>query len=191
MSRSRLIFTVGASLYLAGCASSSLSTNESGITSRPTAWKVERKRDRLTDHVGVSASVISSNVKITSNLGRFNSAVLSVTCIAKSPTVMILFGWPIGRDGIAVASYRVDQNPAQSPKIKFIGTDAFTIEGQDARILIDEISNAQLLYVQVSATTGNQATADFNVAGGSEAIQQVINECPFETLQNSSSKKRR
>lgn len=178
----RKFFGFSISILLASCATGGPENlGNQSVTSLST-WKVDRSKSRLTDEVTKSASVTTTDVKITSNLGRFNAAVLSVTCISKKPTVMMHFGWPIGTSRTAIVSYRADQNKAQSPNVKFVGTDAFLIEDAAARTLIDEVVNANLLYVQVSATSGNSATADFRVYGGKDAISQVLAECPFPAV---------
>jgi hypothetical protein len=134
-------------------------------------WDISRKVDRLTDKPVTTILNTSKTAKITNKPG-FAASILGLSCGSDGPSASFYFGFPVGSNRIAVASYRFDSLPAQNPKIDFLNMEMFSINGADARVFFQQLAGSTNLFIQVSSVTG-QATAEFDTSGSEAPLAEL------------------
>jgi hypothetical protein len=181
-------------LTLAGCGGNGrmgISQNGLPVEIPPEKnWKVERKPDRLTDRVSLSATNASTKARVAGNTG-FAAAILNLSCGHKGPMALLYWGFPVGRNGVAIMEYRFDSQPAQRPHANFFNTETVVIEqADDMRTFLEQARLSSALYMQVSSVTG-QSSADFNTTESDKVVDMLLTECPLPAAAAAIPKKRK
>lgn len=171
----RLASILAVTACLLGCVATG-TEKPSAVAQTPTAWNVSQSVDRLTGQTSTSM-VTTGRAKYSNYLpGGFSG--LSVYCEDKSPTPMIAFDFPVGRNGISHVAYRFDNNPPKQPIADFISTQSFVIRNAfDRQEFIRELRNANGLYVRVISTIPSMAETDIPVMGAQRPLGLVMGSC--------------
>ena len=166
---------------LGACASGNIGTPLAG------EWKIEQRADRVADKPVQSAVLItrsrSTNVTKQDPTAQ-QMASVQLLCFDGEPVVRFYFSSDVGSNRNSRLSYKFDNNPARRPNARIL-QDFQTIMLEDKKDVVQfasDLRGAKRLDVTVTALINGMTVAEFNVDGGTAAIDAAFASCPLPAL---------
>jgi hypothetical protein len=145
----------------------------------PGAWKIARRIDPISGAPTATASLTITKYDWINarNLG----ADIILLCFKNEPVVRFSFLSRIGSNRSAGLSYRFDDKPGHTPKVRFLQdykTVVIDDQGEVARF-VDELAASKSLYLGITSLVVGRNAARFPVHGAPHAIEAAYASCPL------------
>ncbi|MGH6728400.1 MAG: hypothetical protein ACREB8_17935 [Pseudolabrys sp.] len=146
-------------------------------------WTIENSIDRITG-APLSNSILPTLRVSNGEIPFPPPAKLQLICFKQHPAVFISFDFKIGSTRNTEVGYRFDEKPGHEPRVRIIDDHKSLIIEDPAEVarFVGELATSDNLYVRIRALNAARTSAEFKVAGASDAIKAAYAGCPLQPV---------
>jgi hypothetical protein len=172
----RAAIVAGVACVLGGCAARDPLVSNA-VTASSGNWRVERQIDRITG-APMSSALLMAQAS-NSAVAFTKPVMLQITCFRNAPLVRLAFEFKVGSTRNSVFGYRFDEKPGREINARFInGFKTVVIEdGADVKPFLADLASSKVLYVRIRSLSSGRSSAEFQLAGGAEAVKAALAGC--------------
>lgn len=169
---------LAAAFALGGCAGEALRT-ETATKPDTGKWRFESRNDPISGAQVTTAWLSISSYNFLS--GNVYAGELQLMCFKSRPVVRLAFNMKVGSDRTAALAYRFDELPGQHVNASFFAREGIIVIDRKDEVVqfVDQLKDAQTLFLRVTRLRGGGFTAKFPVQGASQAVEATYADCPL------------
>jgi hypothetical protein len=168
-------------LALGACVTARDPIVTTAVPARAGNWMLDRQIDRTTGAPLSSAYVITKTSSYSS-VAFSHPAKMELTCFKGQPVVRFVFSFKVGSNRNSMLSYRFDDKPGREIAARFLHLTRTVVIEDEAAVtqFVRELATSQRLYILIRSLNAGRSSAEFNVEGAPDAIEQALAYCPVK-----------